>query len=121
MKTRHDWRQADPMTDAQIHQAALTDPGAQPLTPERLAGMKPTLRAKITRRALDLTQEEFAARFQIPLGTLRDWEQGVAQPDQTARLSPRHCRRRQRRAARPTSSQCCAGQSLGACRLEHRR
>jgi putative transcriptional regulator len=37
------------------------------------------------RRALHLTQEEFAQRFHIPLGTLRDWEQGKTQPDQTAR------------------------------------
>ena len=42
-------------------------------------------RAKLIRRALGLTQEEFAARFQIPLGTLRDWEQGAAEPDQAAR------------------------------------
>ena len=37
------------------------------------------------RRALHLTQEEFAARFRIPLGTLRDWEQGKTEPDQAAR------------------------------------
>ena len=47
--------------------------------------MKQTPRAKIIRRALGLTQEEFAAQFQIPLGTLRDWEQGAAEPDQAAR------------------------------------
>ena len=40
---------------------------------------------KTLRRALGLTQEEFAARFQIPLGTLRDWEQGKSEPDQSAR------------------------------------
>jgi len=85
MKTRHDWSRADARTEAQNHAAALADPDAQPLTPERLAGMKQTPRLKIIRRALGLTQEEFAARFQIPLGTLRDWEQGAAQPDQTAR------------------------------------
>ena len=85
MKTKHDWTHADAMTDEQIHAAALADPDAQPLTPERLADMKQTPRLKIIRRALGLTQEEFAARFQIPLGTLRDWEQGAAQPDQTAR------------------------------------
>ena len=33
----------------------------------------------------DLTQEEFAARYHIPLGTLRDWEQGRAEPDQATR------------------------------------
>jgi putative transcriptional regulator len=73
------------MTDAQIHAAALADPDAQPLTPEKLARMRRTIRVKIIRRALRLTQEEFATRFQIPLGTLRGWEHGVAEPDQAAR------------------------------------
>jgi putative transcriptional regulator len=36
-------------------------------------------------RALGLTQQEFSVRFLIPLGTLRDWEQGAAEPDQAAR------------------------------------
>src|SRR5208282_2041376 len=79
------WSRADAMTDAEIHAAALADPDAQPLTPERLARMKQTPRLKIIRHALGLTQEQFAARFQIPLGALRDWEQGVAEPDQAAR------------------------------------
>jgi len=47
--------------------------------------MKPTPRLKMIRRALGVTREEFAARDQIPLGTLRDWEQGVKKPDQAAR------------------------------------
>jgi putative transcriptional regulator len=74
-----------PMTEEEIHAAALADPDAQPLTEERLAQMKPTPRTKIIRRALGMTQEEFATRFQIPIGTLRDWEQGRAEPDQPAR------------------------------------
>ena len=37
------------------------------------------------RRALGLSQEEFAGQFQIPIGTLRDWEQGRVEPDQAAR------------------------------------
>ena len=28
---------------------------------------------------------EFAERYRIPLGTLRDWEQGRTEPDQPAR------------------------------------
>ena len=40
---------------------------------------------KELRHAIGLTQEEFCVRFRIPLGTLRDWEQGRAEPDQTAR------------------------------------
>jgi len=33
----------------------------------------------------NLSQEEFAERYHIPLGTLRDWEQGRAEPDQPTR------------------------------------
>ena len=74
-----------PMSEAEVHAAALADPDAQPLTEESMARMRPVPRAKTLRRALGLTQEEFAARFQIPLGTLREWEQGRAEPDQPAR------------------------------------
>jgi putative transcriptional regulator len=73
------------MTEEQRHAGAIADPDAQPLTREREKRMKPTPRAKIIRRALGITQEEFASRFQIPLGTLRDWEQGAKEPDQAAR------------------------------------
>jgi putative transcriptional regulator len=69
------------MTDGEVHAAALSDPDAQPLTKEDFAHMKSTPRAKIIRRALGLTQEEFSSRFHIPLGTLRDWEQGCTEPD----------------------------------------
>jgi putative transcriptional regulator len=73
------------MTEEEIHAAALSDPDAQPLTEADLARMKRISRVKIIRRALRLTQEEFAARYHIPLGTLRDWEQGRSEPDQTAK------------------------------------
>ena len=85
MKTKHDWSRLDAMTEEQRRAAALADPDAQPLSDEDMDRMKRTPRLKIIRRALGLTQEQFAARYQIPLGTLRDWEQGAAQPDQTAR------------------------------------
>ena len=84
-RPKQDWSRFDAMTEAERHAAALSDPDAQPWTAEQLARAKRTPRAKIIRRALGLTQEEFAARFHIPLGTLRDWEQGVAEPDQAAR------------------------------------
>jgi putative transcriptional regulator len=83
-KTRHDWRRADAMTEEEIHAAALADPDAQPLTPKRLATMRRTPQVRVIRRALGLSQEEFAARFHIPLGTLRDWEQGRTELDQPA-------------------------------------
>jgi putative transcriptional regulator len=74
-----------PMTSEDVERAALTDRDAQPLTEADLKRMKRTPQAKIIRRALDLTQEEFAVGFHIPLGTLRDWEQGSAEPDQPTR------------------------------------
>jgi DNA-binding transcriptional regulator YiaG len=67
-----------PMNPAAVEVAARADREAQPLTAGDLKRMKRTPQAKIIRRALALTQEEFAARYQIPLGTLRDWEQGRA-------------------------------------------
>ena len=73
------------MTEAQIEAAAHADPDAQPLAEADMATMPRIPRAKTLRRALGLTQEEFATRYQIPLGTLRDWEQGRAEPDQPAR------------------------------------
>jgi putative transcriptional regulator len=81
----YDWSRLDAMTDAEVHAAALKDPDAQPLTEARFAQMRRVPRARTLRRALGLTQEEFAARFHIPVGTLRDWEQGRAEPDQTAK------------------------------------
>jgi putative transcriptional regulator len=83
--TRHKWNRFDAMTEQQRHAAALRDPDARPLSADDFKRMQRTPRVKIIRRALGLTQEQFAARFHIPLGTLRDWEQGAAQPDQSAR------------------------------------
>jgi putative transcriptional regulator len=73
------------MTDGAIEQAARADRDAQPLTETDIKRMRRTPQARIIRRALDLTQEEFAARYRIPIGTLRDWEQGRAEPDQPTR------------------------------------
>jgi putative transcriptional regulator len=83
--TMHDWSRFDAMTDAERHAAAVSDPDAQPLTPEDMKRMRRTPQVRVIRRALGLSQEEFAARFEIPLGTLRDWEQGRKEPDAAAR------------------------------------
>lgn len=73
------------MTSRAIERAARADPDAQPLSDLDVKHMKRTPWAKIIRRAMGLTQEEFAARYHIPVGTLRDWEQGRSEPDQPAR------------------------------------
>ncbi|HZQ12711.1 MAG TPA: helix-turn-helix domain-containing protein [Pseudolabrys sp.] len=84
-RPKHDWRRFDAMTKAERSAAAARDPDAKPLTPADFKRMARTPRVKVIRRALGLTQEEFAGRFRIPLGTLRDWEQGAATPDRSAR------------------------------------
>ena len=74
-----------PMTEAEIEEAANSDPDAIPMTEEEWEAAPRVPRIKTLRRALQLTQEEFSRRYRIPLGTLRDWEQGRSEPDQTAR------------------------------------
>jgi putative transcriptional regulator len=70
-----------PMTEAEIEAPVVADPDARPMTTEELREARGVPRVKTLRRALGLTQQEFAARYQIPLGTLRDWEQGRTEPD----------------------------------------
>jgi putative transcriptional regulator len=92
---KSDWRAFDAMTDEERHQAALSDSDAPPATDAQLARARrvPTVRA--LRKKLNLTQEEFAERFHLPLGTVRDWEQGAQvllaviakDPDAVARAS----------------------------------
>lgn len=64
--------------------AARSDPDAQPLSDAQLKRMRRP-NPKVVRQGLGLSQQEFADRFRIPIGTLRDWEQGRAEPDQAAR------------------------------------
>lgn len=61
------------------------DRDSPPYTGEEFSRMRIVPRVKTLRSALRLTQEEFAERYQIPIGTLRDWEQSRAEPDATAR------------------------------------
>ena len=79
-----DWRDFDAMSQAERHQAALSDPACPPATEAQLARARrvPTVRA--LRKKLNMTQEQFAARFHLPLGTIRDWEQGAHRRDKAA-------------------------------------
>ena len=85
LQDKADWLGLRDMTEAAVHSAALADPDGQPLTDEAVSRMRRVPRARTLRRALGLTQEEFATRYQIPIGTLRDWEQGRSEPDQPDR------------------------------------
>jgi putative transcriptional regulator len=80
-----DWKRLRAMTDEEVEAAALSDPDNPPLTEADMSRMKRVPRVRTMRRALRMTQEEFATRYHIPVGTLRDWEQGRSEPDQPAR------------------------------------
>jgi putative transcriptional regulator len=84
-RDRTDWVRLEAMTEEEIEANALADPDNPPMTAEELARMRLYPHPKRIREALKLTQEQFAERFEIPLGTLRDWEQGVSLPDKSAR------------------------------------
>ena len=79
-----DWAKVDALTDEDVIARALTDPDNPPRTPEQLARARRVALAKFVRFKLGLSQEEFARRFGIPIGTLRDWEQHRSKPDQAA-------------------------------------
>ena len=79
-----DWVAFDAMTEEERHAAALADPDAQPASEEQLATAKRACQVRTLRRRLNLTQEQFAQRFHLALGTIRDWEQGRNQPDHAA-------------------------------------
>ena len=84
-KTKIDWSRLDAMTPAQRRAAARADPDARPMTDAEWAKAKRVPRIRTLRRALHLSQEEFAEQFKIPIGTLRDWEQGRKEPDAAAK------------------------------------
>jgi putative transcriptional regulator len=73
------------MSAAEVEAAAARDHGNPPLTEAKAGQLRPVPRVKTLRRALALTEEKFAARYHIPLATLRDWEQGRSDPDQPAK------------------------------------
>ncbi len=65
--------------------ADLDELSAAPMTDAEWEAAPRVPRVAMIRRALKLSQEEFASRYHIPVGTLRDWEQGRKEPDAAAR------------------------------------
>jgi len=80
-----DWARLEAMTDEEVMAAALSDPDAQPLTAEQLAGMRWVSGVRVLRQRLSMTQAEFSEAFHLPITTLRDWEQHRSTPDAPAR------------------------------------
>src|SRR6516225_6283283 len=90
-----------PKTEAEIEASAAADAENPPITSERRRQLRRVPRIKTLRRALGLTQEEFANRYAIPIGTLRDWEQGRTESDQAAQAYLNLIARDPSAAARP--------------------
>ncbi len=58
------------------------DPEDFDVTVEGLDRAEKARLIRMTRTALNLSQSQFATRFHVPVGTLRDWEQArVTPPD----------------------------------------
>jgi putative transcriptional regulator len=83
---KSDWRAFDAMSEEERHRAALSDADAPPATQAQLARARRVPSVRGLRKKLNLTQEEFASRFHLPLGTVRDWEQGAHRPDRAAQV-----------------------------------
>ena len=76
-----DWQTVDAQTDADIARNVASDPDAPPMLTD---GETAAAIARAVRQRLGLSQADFAARFHVPVGTLRDWEQNRRKPDAPA-------------------------------------
>ena len=77
-----DWTKVDAMTDADIARQVADNPDAGAILPD---GAAAAARVRFVRKKTGLSQPDFAVRFGISVGTLRDWEQGRTTPDAPAR------------------------------------
>ena len=82
---KHDWSALDVMIEEERHAAALSDPDAQPIQEVKAVNVRRRPLSWQVRRGLGLSQTEFSERYGIPIGTVRDWDQGRNQPDAAAR------------------------------------
>jgi putative transcriptional regulator len=86
LEDRTDYARLTAMSEAEIEANALSDSDNPPMTQEELDHMRPVPNPELIRQRLGLTQEQFAARFHLRVRTVRDWEQGIRQPDSAAKV-----------------------------------
>ena len=79
-----DWEAFDALTDDEVAEAALTDSDNPPLTAEDVAKMRRVPNVRAIRKAQGLSQAEFAQRYALAVGVVRDWEQGRYTPPAAA-------------------------------------
>jgi putative transcriptional regulator len=85
IETDTDWAAVEALTDEQIEAGVRDDPDAAPIGFFNMPGFHRIPNVKRLREKLGMTQEAFASTYRIPVGTLRDWEQGRKIPDAPAR------------------------------------
>lgn len=92
--TKHERKELRPRrSDREIAAAVAADPDAAPIRSE--AELEALLAREDARdihgvarlrRRLKITQVQFADCYKIPLSTVRQWEQGLREPDAATRL-----------------------------------
>ena len=73
-----DWRKIDAMTDKDIARQIASNPDAA-------ADMAPDIDVQAIRKAVHMTQAEFAAAFEFSVRTVQEWERGAKRPSGPAR------------------------------------
>ena len=79
-----DWDRVEAMSEEEIWANAVSDPDSGYESEEELVALW-AAHIRALREGTGLTQLAFSDQFRIPIGTLRDWEQGVSRPDSSAR------------------------------------
>ena len=74
----------EPLTDDDVTRRALSDADNPPLDDMTLERMAMAGYVKAVRARVSVSQTMFAARYGIPIGTLRDWEYGRRRPEAAA-------------------------------------
>jgi putative transcriptional regulator len=73
-----DWNRIDAMSDADIARQIAANPDAAP-------DMAPEIDVRAIRRAVGMTQAEFATAYQCSVRTVQQWERGAKRPSGPAR------------------------------------
>ena len=73
-----DWRRVDAMTDADIARQIASNADAAP-------DMAPDIDVRAIRKAIGMTQVEFAAAYEFSVRTVQEWERGAKRPSGPSR------------------------------------
>ncbi len=73
-----DWSRIDAMSDSDIARQIAANPDAAP-------DMAPEIDVRAIRRALGMTQADFATAYQFSVRTVQQWERGAKRPSGPAR------------------------------------